>query len=43
VVELLLEAGADPGREDHMGNRALDLAAANGHAETARIIEEFEE
>jgi ankyrin repeat protein len=39
IVEMLLEAGADPRRVDAEGRTPLDLAAAKGHT---AIVERLE-
>ena len=39
IVEMLLEAGADPRRVDANGRTPLDLAAAQGHT---AIVERLE-
>jgi hypothetical protein len=38
LVDLLLQAGADPGLTDHTGRTAADFAALNGHHEIARSL-----
>jgi hypothetical protein len=38
LVDLLLQAGADPGLPDHLGRTAADFAALNGHHEIARSL-----
>jgi ankyrin repeat protein len=40
VVRRLLAAGADVNARGDHGRTALDFASANGHAATARILEE---
>jgi len=39
VVELLLEAGADPRAKDNYGKTPSDLARQNGHPELAAMLE----
>lgn len=41
VVELLLQAGADPEQKDERGQSALDCARSRGHAAAERLFADY--